>query len=168
MDWSIVVPAIIGSLVGVMGWLVVGIYIQRRQFQRQARNAAKAVYFELDVNLATISVARDHGVFTDLDRSSFERLLPELATLLSGDDLRTVVDAYMTHAGYRQLAASDDLPADVRRAVLAKFIDLHQRAIATLRTQAFSAAEARAMRPSSGRTTGEVVRPDETAARTKP
>ena len=168
MDWSIVVPAIIGSLVGVMGWLVVGIYIQRRQFQRQARNAAKAVYFELDVNLATIGVARDHGVFTELDRSSFERLLPELATLLSGTDLRTVVDSYMTHAGYRQLAASDDLPADVRRAVLAKFIDLHQRAIATLRTQAFSAAEVRAMGPSPAGSVDEPVRSAESAARTKP
>jgi hypothetical protein len=30
--------------VGVMDWLVVGIYIQRRQFRSQARNAAKAVY----------------------------------------------------------------------------------------------------------------------------
>jgi hypothetical protein len=168
MDWSIVVPAIIGSLVGVMGWLVVGIYIQRRQFQRQARNAAKAVYFELDVNLATIGVARDHGVFTELDRSSFERLLPELATLLSGTDLRTVVDSYMTHAGYRQLAASDDLPADVRRAVLAKFIDLHQRAIATLRTQAFSAAEVRALGAPPARSVDEHVRSTENAARTKP
>src|SRR5262245_38987905 len=123
MDWSVVVPAIIGSLVGVMGWLLVGIYIQRRQFVRQARNAAKAVYFELDVNLATISVARDHGAFSDLDRSSFERLLTELATLLSAAELRTVVDAYMTHAGYRQLAADEELPADVRRVVLTKFVE---------------------------------------------
>ena len=75
MDWTTLVPAIIGAFVGVMGWLIVGLYIQRRQFHRQARNAAKAVYFELDVNLATISVARDHGLFSDLDRSSFERLL---------------------------------------------------------------------------------------------
>ena len=88
MDWTTLVPAIIGAFVGVMGWLVVGLYIQRRQFDRQARNAAKAVYFELDVNLATISVARDHGLFSDLDRSSFERLLPELATLLSASDLK--------------------------------------------------------------------------------
>ena len=48
MEWQAIIPAIIGSFVGVMGWLVVGIYIQRRQFMRQARNAAKAVYFELD------------------------------------------------------------------------------------------------------------------------
>lgn len=66
---------------------------------RQARNAAKAVYFELDVNRAAISVARDHGLFSDLDRSSFERLLPELATLLAAPDLKTVVDAYMTVDG---------------------------------------------------------------------
>jgi hypothetical protein len=169
MDWSVVVPAIIGSLVGVMGWLLVGMYIQRRQFVRQARNAAKAVYFELDVNLATISVARDHGVFSDLDRSSFERLLPELATLLSADELRTVVDAYMTHAGYRQLATGDDVPADVRRAVLARFIDVHARGMTTLRMRVFSAAEARVMTEASARpSTAEAVRPADSVARTKP
>jgi hypothetical protein len=169
MDWSIVVPAIIGSLVGVMGWLLVGIYIQRRQFLRQARNAAKAVYFELDVNLATISVARDHGVFSDLDRSSFERLLTELATLLSAKELRTVVDAYMTHAGYRQLASSDELPADVRHVVLTRFVEVHERAMATLRTRIFSADEVKAMRDASALpTSADPARRTESVARTKP
>ena len=168
MELRDLVPGIIGAFVGVLGWLVVGLYIQRRQFMRQARNAAKAVYFELDVNLATVSVARDHGHFADLDRTSFERLLPELATLLSGPDLRTVVDAYMTHAGYRQVAASDDLPADVRRAALTAFFEAHERALTTLRTRAFSPAEARAVvgpqvRPATGS-----GRPAESAARTKP
>ena len=151
-----------------MGWLLVGMYIQRRQFHRQARNSAKAVFFELDVNLVTITVARDHGVFSDLDRSSFERLLPELATLLSAPDLRTVVNAYMTHAGYRQLAESEDLPADVRRAALSTFIDVHQRAIATLRTRAFTAAEASAISGPSATTALERARPGESVARTKP
>jgi hypothetical protein len=146
MELRDVLPGIIGSFVGVMGWLVVGIYIQRRQFVRQARNAAKAVYFELDVNLATISVARDHGLFADLDRSSFERLLPELATLLAASDLRTVVDAYMTHAGYRQLASRDDLPADVRQAALRTFVSSHQRGLATLERQAFTKRELRGVR----------------------
>jgi hypothetical protein len=140
-------PGIIGSFVGVSGWLLVGLFIQRRQFLRQGRNAAKAVYFELDVNLATIGVARDHGLFADLDRSSFERLLPELATLLSGSELRSVVDAYMTHAGYRQLASREDLPAEVRRAALGTFVGAHERALATLRSRAFTDTELRAMQP---------------------
>ena len=149
MELRDLLPGIIGSFVGVMGWLLVGLYIQRRQFMRQARNAAKAVYFELDVNLATISVARDHGLFSDLDRSSFERLLPELATLLPGSDLRVVVDAYMTHAGYRQLASRDDLPADVRRSALHAFADAHDRGLDTLRACAFSDREASAIRANS-------------------
>jgi hypothetical protein len=140
-------PAIIGSFVGVTGWLLVGLFIQRRQFVRQGRNAAKAVYFELDVNLATISVARDHGLFTDLDRSAFERLLPELATLLSAGELRSVVDAYMTQAGYRQLASRADLPIDVRRAALGAYVGAHERALATLRSRAFTDTELRAMQP---------------------
>jgi hypothetical protein len=145
MEWQTVAPGIIGSFVGVMGWLLVGLYIQRRQFHRQARNAAKAVYFEIDVNRTAIAVAREHGVFADLDRSSFERLLPELATLLSAADLRMVVDAYMTHAGYRQLATQDELPADVRRSALQVFGDAHARALMTLRAAAFTRAEARAV-----------------------
>lgn len=150
-------PGIIGSFVGVTGWLLVGIYIQRRLFVRQGRNAAKAVYFELDVDLATIEVALDHGLFADLDRSSFQRLLPELATLLSGGELRSVVDAYMTHAGYRQLASRADLPADVRHAALKAFVGAHERALETLRSPAFTESELRAMEPDhrgASRTTG--------------
>ena len=145
MDWRDILPGIIGSFVGVMGWLLVGLYIQRRQFMRQARNAAKAVYFELDVNRASIDVARQHGLFADLDRTSFERLLPELATLLSAPDLRIVVDAYMTHAGYGQLASRDELPADVRRAALRTFVDVHGQALERLQRCAFTSAEARAI-----------------------
>lgn len=145
MELRDLLPGIIGSFVGVTGWLLVGLYIQRRQFMRQARNAAKAVYFELDVNRAAIEVAHDHGLFSDLDRSSFERLLPELATLLAAADLRSVVSAYMTHAGYRQLGSQADLPAPVRRAALEKFIQEHDAALAALRSSAFTATEARAM-----------------------
>jgi hypothetical protein len=165
VELQALLPAIIGSFVGVMGWLLVGLYIQRRQFVRQARNAAKAVYFELDVNRATMSVARDHGLFTDLDRSSFERLLPELATLLDAPDLKTVVDAYMTHAGYRQLASRDDLPADVRRGALGAFIEAHARALDILRSRAFTDREAKAVTDKAG---AEPAPGSESLARVKP
>jgi hypothetical protein len=166
MEIRDLLPGIIGSFVGVMGWLLVGLYIQRRQFMRQARNAAKAVYFELDVNLAALSVAREHGHFADLDRSSFERLLPELATLLAAAELKAVVDAYMTHAGYRQLASRDDLPRDVRRVALTAMADAHERALATLRSCAFTGAEARAI--GVGESTEAPAGRAESVARTKP
>ncbi len=166
MDWRDLLPGVIGSFVGVMGWLVVGIYIQRRQFVRQARNAAKAVYFELDVNRSTVEVAREHALFADLDRSSFERLLPELATLLAAPQLRTVVDAYMTHAGYRQLASREDLPAQVRRAALATFVDAHERALDTLRSCAFTSREMNALK--AQRSAGRSAPATESIARAKP
>lgn len=166
MELRDLLPGIIGSFVGVMGWLLVGLYIQRRQFLRQARNAAKAVYFELDVNLASIAVARDHGLFADLDRSSFERLLPELATLIAAQDLKRVVDAYMTHAGYRQLASREDLPADVRRTALTAFAAAHEGALATLRRCAFTSAESRAIATEAP--PAAATRPAEAVARTKP
>ena len=167
MDWRDLLPGIIGSSVGVMGWLLVGLHIQRRQFVRQARNAAKAVYFELDVNLASIAVARDHGLFADLDRSSFERLLPELATLLSGPKLRTVVNAYMSHAGYRQVASQESMPAEVRRAALGAFVGAHDRALAILLECAFTDAEVRAIGPQPTATEPNASRGD-SVARAKP
>jgi len=166
MDWRDLLPGIIGSFVGVMGWLLVGLYIQRRQFMRQARNAAKAVYFELDVNRAALAVARDHGLFSDLDRSSFERLLPELATILAAADLKAVVDAYMAHAGYRQLASRSDLPADVRRVALTAMSAAHERALATLRATAFTSTEARALGGEA--VTDASSRRPEPVARTRP
>jgi hypothetical protein len=167
MEISALVPAIIGSFVGVMGWLLVGLYIQRRQFQRQARNAAKAVYFELDVNRATIAVAREHSLLADLDRSSFERLLPELATLLDALDLQVVVEAYMTHAGYRQLASRSDLPVEVRRAALGAFLDAHSRALDVLRKRAFTDREAQAVKARAEGQPGAAAK-GESLARVKP
>ena len=69
----------------------------------------------------------------------------------------------------RQIATANDLPADVRHAVLMKFVALHEAAIATLRTRAFSPAEAVAVsgaRPAP--TTDESARAVGAVARTKP
>jgi len=145
MELEALVPGIMGAFVGVIGWLFVGIYIQRRQFIRQARNAARAVYFELDVNRVAVAVARDYGSFTPLDRTSFERLLPELATLLSPAELKSIVSAYMAHAGYRQASAGDQLPAEVRARALDSILVAHEQALETLLARAFSAREARAL-----------------------
>jgi hypothetical protein len=80
-------PGLIGAVVGVVGWLLVGVYMQRRQFARQAMNAGRAVYFELLINRMNVVVARDLGSFVPLSRSSFDRLLPELATWLPAEPL---------------------------------------------------------------------------------
>jgi hypothetical protein len=146
MHLETIIPGIIGAFVGVIGWLFVGIYIQRRQFLRQARMAARAVYFELDVNRVALTVARDFGSFAALDRTSFERLLPELAMLLSAPELKSIVSAYMAHAGYQQLSAgADPLPAEVRARALEGILATHDAALLTLRRTAFSPQEARAL-----------------------
>jgi hypothetical protein len=146
VELQALIPGIVGAFVGVIGWLFVGMYIQRRQFLRQSRSAARAVYFELEVNRVAVSVAREHGSFNDLDRSSFERLLPELATMLSAAELQTVVSAYMAHAGYRQLANdSGGLPPQVRSTALAAIIEAQVRAEGVLRKRAFTTDEVRSM-----------------------
>ena len=141
MDLERLLPGVIGAFVGVVGWLLVGLFIQRRQFMRQARNAARAVYFEIDVNRMNVEVARDYGSFTPLNRSSFERLLPELATLIGAGELRTIVSAYLSHAGYQQVSSDPELPPEVRSAALAAILAAHDDALNVLRRCAFSQAE---------------------------
>ncbi len=80
MELAQIVTLLLGAFFGALGWLVVGLFIARRQYERQAKNAARAVYFELDVDRINVELARDHGHFQPLVRSSFDRLLPELAT----------------------------------------------------------------------------------------
>lgn len=144
MDLDRLLPGILGAFVGVIGWLFVGMYIQRRQFARQARNAARAVYFELDVNRAAVSVAAEFGSFTPLERTSFDRFLPELATLLSASELKTIVSAYMAHAGYQQ-ASADELPAPVRARLMENILAAHEHATETLQARAFSPSEVRVL-----------------------
>ncbi len=131
----------LGAFFGALGWLVVGLFISRRQYDRQAKNAARAVYFELDVDRINVVLARDHDVFQSLIRSSFDRLLPELATWLSAAELRTVTKAYMSHAGYEQVRTETSIPAAIRTAVLARTAEAHDAALAVLSRRAFSDRE---------------------------
>jgi hypothetical protein len=153
VDAERLLTALIGAFFGAAGWLFVGLYMQRRLHERQARNAARAVYFELEVNRIDIDVAMRHGVFQPLGRSSFERLLPELATWLHADELQTMTRAYMSHAGYEQLRQDDTIPKSVRTALLQRLLEENAVASDMLRRRAFSVREAaRLARPASGST----------------
>jgi len=143
-------PGIIGAAVGVVGWLLVGVYMQRRQFARQAMNAGRAVYFELLINRMNVVVARDLGSFLPLSRSSFDRLLPELATWLPAGPLQTVVGAYMSHAGYESAGSQQDAPADMRRKALDAIEAAHRMALDALRPRLFSAREIEALTGTAG------------------
>jgi hypothetical protein len=143
-------PGIIGAIVGVVGWLLVGMYMQRRQFARQAMNAGRAVYFELLINRMTVAVARDFGSFLPLGRSSFDRLLPELATWLPAEPLQTVVGAYMGHAGYESARSQQDAPAELRRAALDAIEAAHRMALDALRPRLFSPREIASLTKSAG------------------
>lgn len=143
-------PGIIGAIVGVVGWLLVGVYMQRRQFARQAMNAGRAVYFELLINRMNVAVARDLGSFMPLGRSTFDRLLPELATWLPAEPLQTVVGAYMTHAGYQSASSQADAPAELRRAALEAIEAAHRMALDALRPRLFRAREIATLTKTSG------------------
>ena len=143
-------PGILGALLGVVGWLFVGMYMQRRQFARQAMNAGRAVYFELLINRMNVVVARDFGSFLPLGRSSFDRLLPELATWLPAEPLQTVVGAYMGHAGYESASAQQDAPAELRRAALDALEATHRMALDALRPRLFSEREIASLTRSGG------------------
>jgi hypothetical protein len=140
---SLLLPGIIGAFVGVIGWLFVGIYIQRRQFMRQAKNGARAVYFEIEMNHVTVQVARQYGSYAPLSRTSFERLLPELATWLRPDQLQTVVTAYLGHAGYDQASSDNEFPPELRVQALTGILESQEEALDLLRVKAFSPKQAR-------------------------
>ena len=143
MDLTLLAPGLVGATIGVVGTLGVGLYMQRRQFARTAKNAGRAVYFELDMNRLNVGVAVDYGAFGPLTRASFDRLLPELATWLDPDELHTIVVAYMGHAGYQQASSDRELPPEVRRTALLGVLAAQNRAIAVLSRRVFSEAEAR-------------------------
>jgi hypothetical protein len=143
-------PGLIGAVVGVLGWLLVGVYMQRRQFARQAMNAGRAVYFELLINRMNVVVARDLGSFVPLSRSSFDRLLPELATWLPAEPLQAVVGAYMGHAGYESMGSQHEAPAELRRRALEAIETAHRMALDALRPRLFNAREIEALTRSAG------------------
>jgi hypothetical protein len=153
---------LLGAIFGALGWLVVGLLIAQRQYQRQAKNAARAVYFELDVDRINVELARDHGHFQPLVRTSFDRLLPELATWLSAAELRTVTKAYMSHAGYEQVHRDESIPPLVRSAVLARAAEAHAAALRALSRRTFSNAELAAMEEAD--TAAEGTHPVDVAA----
>src|SRR3954465_211708 len=134
--------AAIGAFFGAAGWLLVGLFMTRRQVERQSRNAARAVYFELAMNAIDVKGAEEHLLFQPLRRASFDSLLPELATWLHADELETIVKAYMSHAGYEQAQRDEKLPAAVRMAVLRTVLDQHLRATDLLLHRSFTEREA--------------------------
>lgn len=142
MSVDALMTAAVGAFFGAAGWLLVGLFMTRRQVERQSRNAARAVYFELAMNAIDINVAEQHLVFQPLRRASFDSLLPELATWLHADELETIVKAYMAHAGYDQAQRDEKLPVAVRKAVLHTVLAQHRAAIDLLLVRSFSPSEA--------------------------
>jgi len=145
MNPSVLFPAVVGAICGALGWLLVGLYMARRQYARTAKNAGRAVYFELEMNRMSVEVALEYGAFTPLGRSSFDRLLPELATWLAPEELQTIVAAYMSHVGYGQAAEDRQLPDDVRHQALSGILGTQARALALLRGCVFTEEEAQRM-----------------------
>jgi hypothetical protein len=141
-DPALVVPGIVGALVGALGWLSVGLYIQRKQFIRQAKNAARAVYFEIDLNRLSVQVAKEFGSYTSLSRTSFDRLLPDLAAWLSPEELHTIVRAFMGHAGYDQASSNSQLPLELRLQALSVILSCQEEALQLLRGRVFSPKQA--------------------------
>jgi hypothetical protein len=130
-----------GALVGVIGWLLVGLYIQRRAHDRQARDAGRAVYFELGANRLTIFMASEYNLFGPLSRATFDRLLPELSTWLPAAELQALVLAYLGHAGYEQASTDTSVPPAMRHEALAGLLEAHRVALELLRRRVFHAHE---------------------------
>jgi hypothetical protein len=145
MDPSVLIPGIVGAICGALGWLLVGLYMTGRQNARTAMNAGRAVYFELEMNRLSVAVALEYDTFAPLGRTSFDRLLPELATWLDPEALQTIVAAYMSHVGYGQIGGDPGLPTEIRRQALSGILATQVRALDLLRRRVFSDDEATRM-----------------------
>jgi hypothetical protein len=132
---------VVGAFVGVIGWLFVGIYIQNLNHSRAARDAGRAVYFELGANDLAVFMALQYGSFALLNRSTFDRLLPELATWLPAPELQALVLAYLGQGGYAQLAEEEALPEEARKAALEALLEAHRVALELLRKRVFTPKE---------------------------
>ncbi len=132
-----------GAGFGALGWLFVGMFLARRAARRAARDAARVVYFELVGNHLAVFTALQFGAFGSLTRTSFDRLMPELAAWLEIEELQTVALAYIGHAGFEQAARETDTPPEVRRRALSGLHEAHRSAVAILRSRAFTPAEVR-------------------------
>ena len=141
MDLERILLASFGAVVGVIGWLFVGLYINRREAARRARNAGRAVYFELVANQLVVFTALSYGSFGQLSRATFDQLLPELATWLPAAELQSVALAYLGHDGYEQARTDDALPKDIRRMMLRGVNDAQLMAIDLLRPRLFTLKE---------------------------
>jgi hypothetical protein len=87
-------------------------------------------------------VGRKYGSYTPLSRTSFDRLLPELATWLRREELHTIVTAYVGHAGYAQASSDSQLPPELRRQALSGILDSQDKALQLLRGRVFSQGQA--------------------------
>ena len=141
MDFEKLFIGAFGAVVGVIGWLLVGLYIQGRVKERAAREAARVVYFELAANHLNVFVALEYGSFGSLSRTAYERLLPEVAAWLPIEELQAISVAYMGQAGYEQAGRAADIPPEVRRQSLLAIHNAHRTAVALLRARAFTKSE---------------------------
>jgi hypothetical protein len=130
-----------GAMVGVIGWLCVGIYIQRREARRRARNAGRAVYFELGANQLAVFTALEYGSFGPLSRATYDQLLPELATWLPADELQALALAYLGQGAYAQVSSDEGLPGEARTVSLEALLEAHRVALELVRQRVFSNAE---------------------------
>lgn len=135
------IVGITGAIVGVIGWLCVGIFINRREARRRARNAGRAVYFELGANLLAIFTAREYGMFGPLSRAAYDQLLPELATWLPAAELQALALAYLGHGAYAEVSAAEDLPSEARELSLAALLEAHRVALGLLQGRVFTQQE---------------------------
>jgi hypothetical protein len=137
MELGQLASALVGAFLGGVVTLTVGLTLQRRDRAARARSAARAVWFELGINAVGIELARDHGVFAALSRSTFDRLLPDLAIWLPLDDLKAVALAYQGHAGFEQAWHDTTLPEAVRTQLLGRLAEVTHQAHDRIAARAF-------------------------------
>ena len=130
-----------GALLGVIGWLFVGMFMQRREHARHARDAGRAVYFELGANHLAVFTALEYGTSGP---SAAPPSTPSCPNWRLGcprpSCRRWRWPTWATAPTTRSLRRPAYL-AEARRTALTALAETHRVAVELLRRRVFSPAE---------------------------
>lgn len=104
---SNLLSGLVGALIGGGLAYIGALHIQRRDFDKNGRDAARAVFYELILNRSTVSLSRATGMLMPpaMSRATYDQALLVLSGALPADEMNPIVLAYvdvsMTLAQYQ-------------------------------------------------------------------
>lgn len=154
-DWTtLAIPfgsAVLGAIVGYLG----AFWLHQSDVRAERRGSARAVYYEVRRNAATIGAALESPMLPmPLERSSYDACIPILANFLGPSELEPVTLAYIQHENVLRIIADAERRSLIeltteQRSVLEIMLKHQVEAIRVLLRRGFNEGEQRQLPPSA-------------------